>query len=132
MVSPLSLRHLHHVMAVFVVGSGLVHVVCCGIPLAMTVLSGMAVVGASGTAALAHDNLEPYEKPMLVVAGVMLVLTALVHFGMKRYRQAQTKAAHGHCACPDHARTIRRGKRLLQISFALYGFNLVGFFLTHG
>lgn len=105
--------------------AGFVHLFCCGLPLLLSLGSLTATFGM--TSSDWHTAFRPYEMPLLVISGALLLLTGLVHWIAYRI-DCRTDGECHHAPCApkkDYARIIFAG------ACALYLVNSAILLLTH-
>lgn len=122
------MRAFHERLAYsFVIGSCLMHVFCCGLPLMMSAANVAALLGITG-AGLAHSLwFEQFEVTIMIVSGVMLAITALLQAISKRIN-CRTTGSCVHEPC-DKKKSL--SERAFQIAVVLYVVNVALFALSH-
>lgn len=123
-----NMRSLHDKLTYGVIlGSCFMHVFCCGIPLVMSVVNMAALFGIVGGSAFHPEWFENIEVTVLAVAGVMLLISALLQEISRRIDCRQdVGCAHEPC---DSKKSF--SQRVFKISVVLYAVNLVLFLLVH-
>ena len=74
------------------------HVLCCGLPLVMSITSFAALIGLSGADAANHTWFEPYETPIMIIAGLLLLFSAGV-VGVSKIINCRKQGACVHEPC---------------------------------
>jgi hypothetical protein len=99
------------------------HVLCCGLPLVMSISSLATLIGLSGADAANHTWFEPYETPIMIVAGVLLLFSAGV-VGVSKIIDCRKQGACVHKPCDkkkDFTNTILATSALVyMVNIALY------------
>ena len=111
-----------------VVGSCLMHVLCCGLPLLLSISSVAALVGVTGGELVAHHWFEAYEVPALIGSGLLLGFTAVVH-GLSRFIDCRRDGVCQHAPCSEKK---RRSTRVLLVTALIYTVNVALYALSHG
>ncbi len=108
----------------FLVGTCLMHVLCCGLPLILSISSLAALLGVSGADVANHAWFEPYEAPIMIIAGALLLLCAL-SVGISKIIDCRKDGACEHAPC-DKKKDL--SVLILGISAVVYSANLALYF----
>ena len=112
----------------FLIGSSLMHVLCCGLPLILSLSSFTALLGISGVEVNPHDSwFEPYELPVMIVAGIFLMLSVISVIISKIVDcRKDGICKHAPCSKKKNASAI-----ILAASILLYSVNIALYMSAH-
>lgn len=111
----------------FVLGSCLIHLFCCGIPLLLSLGSLGAVIGTGSMEWIHEGWFGRHEIDLMLASGAVLLVTGLVQFLSSRIN-CRTDGDCAHAPC-DSKRSYARYVFLLAVG--LYAINGAVFLLAH-
>jgi len=113
-----------------IMGTVLGHVLCCGLPTVVSIISLVSGLGIMVTLPLGldglHDFIHDYEIAILVFSGTMLAFGWVLHEISRRIDCRDTGCGHPPCA-PKKKSSV---KLLIFASF-LFAINLAVYVFTH-
>ncbi len=71
---------LQKITTTMLIGSSLVHLLCCGLPLLLGLVSIAAWAGWNGALQFSIPHLHDYEGVMIAASGGLILLTAIANF----------------------------------------------------
>ncbi len=126
------MQKLQTILNVTVIASQSTHILCCGLPLLVS-LAGL-VSGLGLTALLPpgfeafHDKIHYYELPILAVSGVILALGWVLHVISMRLDCRETAGCHHEPCAPKKKSSFA----LLVAASLLFAVNAMFFLWHHG
>ncbi len=103
------------------------HVLCCGLPLLLSIGSLAAIAGVSGNEWLHPHWLEQYEYGLIALSAAALIVTGGVQYAASRINCR----TDGHCHHKPCDKKKRLAQRIYLIAAALFFVNLAVMLLTH-
>lgn len=110
-----------------VLGSCLMHVFCCGIPLLLALTNIAAMFGIAGAGTLHSHWFEQFEVTVLVLAGGMLALTGLIQLVSNRINCR----TDGHCSHEPCDKKKTLSQHMFTFAVLLFALNVLLFFASH-
>ncbi len=110
----------------FVIGTCLVHVLCCGLPLLLSITSLTTLLGLTGIDAL-HKGVEPYEEMLMQLSAALLVVTGVVQYVAHRI-DCRRDGACEHTPCDTKKRL---SLKIYLATLAIFMVNVLVHELTH-
>lgn len=102
------------------------HVICCGVPLILSITSLAALLGVSGGGIIDHVWFEQYELGLMIMSGVVLLCAVVAHYVSKRINCLED----GVCVHEPCEPKKNMAGRVLLVSSAIYAMNLM-LFVAH-
>jgi hypothetical protein len=118
-----------HITSTLLISNAVMHLMCCGLPLVMNIISMTGLLGIIGLRAnaLSPDWLVAYEYEILTVSGLVLLATAIIHY-IGRYLDCRRDAGCTHEPCDTKKARMRN---LFLAECAFYGVNVAIFLFAH-
>ena len=110
-----------------VISTCIMHVFCCGLPLALSIGSIAAVLGLSGGEWVHPAWLSQYEMGLMAASGAVLAFTGMIQFISYRIDCRKDGDCH-HEPC-DSKKTLAH--RVYFAALALFALNVAVTLLTH-
>ena len=110
-----------------VVVAELSHILCCGLPIFVAVLSAATQVGVGGGFAAFHELIHDHEFELLMGSGALLLFGLIVHYVSHQLncRTTGCESVHGDCAPKKY-----RVGWIFMIAVVLYIANLTFYILS--
>ncbi len=123
-------KRLQGIFSWFVVISELSHVFCCVLPSVFTTLTMLVTIGVMTTLPdwmnSAHDVMHGWEVPIIVMSGVVLTLSWVLHLISKRIDCHETGCVHEPCEPKKD-----RNALILKIATVLFVINISVYSIVH-
>lgn len=103
------------------------HMLCCGLPIILSLSSFTALLGVNSADIINHDWFESYEQPVMIIAGILLLLS-IMSVGISKIIDCRKDGACHHAPCDKKkdASTL-----IIVVSAFLYAVNLALYILSH-
>lgn len=122
------MRKLHEkVTYSFIIGSSLMHVFCCGIPLLLTLFNVAAMFGMTSASILNNAWFEQFEEAAIIVSAVLLLITGALQYISYRINCRTDGACH-HEPCDSKKRI---SQRIYWLAVLLFIMNLALHIFAH-
>jgi hypothetical protein len=118
-----------HVALWMVFSATAIHVLCCGLPLLLSIGTIASLIGLGSGGVFHPAWFDAYEERLLMLSASILAITGLVQFISYRLDCRRMAASHCHHAPCDKKKRLARN--LYGFAVALFAINLIIFALSH-
>lgn len=124
------MERLQGIINIVAVTSEISHFFCCGIPILFSIFSLIMSLGLSASMPMGLDHLHhimhDYERPMMMVSAVIILLAWALHYVAYRIDCHSTGCGHGACSPKK-----KRSATILIVATVLFAINVSAYFAIH-